>query len=521
MTTRSARPIEPDVAGLRAWFGGRGRPDRSTVVIVVTLIAAVAMGALAAVSPVLALGTVGAVAVLLLLSLGQRMIPLFHGVLLVVLVGLAFFGRGFAYVGVYPLFVSELTLGLALIAVLVSLPGARWRPVHLAIVLFMGWGVWRTIPYVGAYGIDALRDGVAYGYAIFAFAISLTVRREHIDALLPLYRRWFPLFLLWVPVAAVTASLFLAQLPTVPGSNVPVVVFKAGDAGVHLGAFGAFMLLGLGGANAGGIRDGFIWALWLIALAFSSIISRGGMVAASMMATSVIFARASANWLSLTLVGLLLVAIVGLANPQLDIGRSRRLSLDQAVANVMSIVGLGKDEGWLEITKEWRLAWWDKILDYTLAGQYFWPGKGFGINLADDDGFQVEADGSLRGPHSGHLMFLARGGVPMLALWILVQLAFVVTILRAALRAHAAALTRWVRILGWIFVYWLAALVNAAFDVYLEGPMGGVWYWSMIGLGIAVVGIVDEEIRAGARTKPPAASPPRVSRLPREAGAGS
>ena len=27
--------------------------------------------------------------------------------------------------------------------------------------------------------------------------------------------------------------------------------------------------------------------------------------------------------------------------------------------------------------------------DYTVFGDYFWTGKGFGINLADDDGFQT------------------------------------------------------------------------------------------------------------------------------------
>ena len=44
------------------------------------------------------------------------------------------------------------------------------------------------------YGIDALRDGVAYGYAVFAVAVSLTVRRRHIAPLLPLYRAWIPVF---------------------------------------------------------------------------------------------------------------------------------------------------------------------------------------------------------------------------------------------------------------------------------------------------------------------------------------
>jgi hypothetical protein len=30
-------------------------------------------------------------------------------------------------------------------------------------------------------------------------------------------------------------------------------------------------------------------------------------------------------------------------------------------------------------------------------------------------------------------------------------------------------------------------MVNAAFDVFLEGPQGGVWFWCLIGFGIAAL----------------------------------
>ena len=43
----------------------------------------------------------------------------------------------------------------------------------------------------------------------------------------------------------------------------------------------------------------------------------------------------------------------------------------------------------LDATKEWRTDWWHDIANYTLHGDYFWGGKGYGINLADDDGYQV------------------------------------------------------------------------------------------------------------------------------------
>jgi hypothetical protein len=39
--------------------------------------------------------------------------------------------------------------------------------------------------------------------------------------------------------------------------------------------------------------------------------------------------------------------------------------------------------------------------------------------------------------------------------------------------------------------YWVAFIVNASFDVFLEGPMGGVWFWVLFGFGLAAVRVYD------------------------------
>jgi hypothetical protein len=288
----------------------------------------------------------------------------------------------------------------------------------------------------------------------------------------------------------VVSIAFAGILPRAPGSDVPVVVFKGGDMGVHLAGVGAFMILGLNGGTAVGVWDAFVWAGWLLAVVTAGAVNRGGLLAASMMMTSVVFVRASARWFLLVFVGLVLVGLVGLADPQIDIGFSRQISLDQIVANVTSIFDSHSNEG-LEGTKAWRLRWWTTIVDYTVNGPYFWDGKGYGVNLADSDGFQLLADHSLRAPHNGHLEILARSGVPGLSLWVLLQMAFGATLLRAAAKALAADLRRWAAIAGWIFAYWVAALVNTSFDVYLEGPQGGIWFWTIIGLGIAAAMAID------------------------------
>src|SRR5207244_3042369 len=110
------------------------------------------------------------------------------------------------------------------------------------------------------------------------------------------------------------------------------------------------------------------------------------------------------------------------------------ISFEQVIQNVVSPFTSSK-AGDLDATKEWRLEWWSDIADYTIKGKYFWTGKGFGINLATDDGYQVEEEDALRNPHNGHLTMLARAGIPGLVLWGLVQLSWAVSVFAAYRRS--------------------------------------------------------------------------------------
>jgi len=41
----------------------------------------------------------------------------------------------------------------------------------------------------------------------------------------------------------------------------------------------------------------------------------------------------------------------------------------------------------------------------------------------------------------------------------------------------------WVGIFAWLMAYWLAFTVAAGFDVFLEGPMAGIPFWTLFGIG--------------------------------------
>jgi len=82
---------------------------------------------------------------------------------------------------------------------------------------------------------------------------------------------------------------------------------------------------------------------------------------------------------------------------------------------------------------------------------------------------------------------LARAGVPGFLLWLAVHGVWFATVVGAWLRAKRADQRRWMALYAWVCGFWIASLLNASFDVFLEGPMGGIWTWTVMGLGVAAV----------------------------------
>ena len=475
-------------------------------------------GALTALSPTGALAVALGALALLLLAMRDRLVTLFLFGVVFLLVGYAFSGRPFAHLGAAPIYVGEPVLALALLAFCRSVWSFKPRTLELLVLSFMILGAVRTLPYLERYGLDALRDATLWGYAVFALGLASVLTARHITAAVAIYRRLVVAFLVLVPLTAALAPLVSDSLPTVPGSNVGVLNFKEGDIGVHLAGAAAFVIVGLfqtpGAAPA--LVDTLLLPFWLFGVGVALSLNRGGFVAANAAWLSLGFFRPPKRWLfSLLLMALVALALVT-ADPSLDYGTSRQLSLDQIGANLGSIFADTNNTG-LQGTKEFRLAWWGAIVDYTLNGPYFWTGKGFGVNLADDDGFQVTADDSLRAPHNTHFTVLARMGVPGLLLWAALQVAFGIQLLMAYFHSRRVGNDFWCRVDIWLFVYWIAMLVDTSFDPYLEGPQGGIWFWAVIGLGVAAINLQrrpsrgEEEVEKYLPMQPSvvsAASPP-------------
>lgn len=400
--------------------------------------------------------------------------------------GYVVFGKSFAYLGMPPIFMGEMLFALGLLAFLASGCATTLLTTVPAIsaALLMAWVLLRTLQGVGAYGVDALRDGAVALYAGFAFIVAaLLVERPARIAQIVAYFRVHARVL--IPIAIVfylIARFFSASIPKLPGQNVEIISVRSGELAAHLCGALVLVLVGLCKVS----RTWLAVALGAALLVASQ--SRGGMLSLLLPLVLAMILTGQAGRLATIAAGLTIVMLVAYAvDFEIDLPRGERpISAAAVVENLASIAG-SSDANNLDGTKQWRLGWWQAIRDYTVHGPYFWTGKGFGINLAEADGFVVglERGGpTLRSPHSVHMTYLGRGGVPGLALWLLTIGSWSLAMLRAAHLAWRRGDLDWARYFVFLLCYVASIVIDASFDVALEGPMLGIPFWILFGIGV-------------------------------------
>ncbi len=414
-----------------------------------------------------------------------------------VLLGYASLGKGFAYIGFPPLFIGEFcaVLGLALFFLSGRFVHAMFTIPSALLVLMMIWVTICTAPYIEIYGLEAVRDSVIIMYGVFALiVVSLIISNPaRILEIVARYRVFIPILVAVVPLSLLITRYYADEaLPRMPGSNVPIVLMKAGDAGVHLAGVAVAVFLGMHRASTLVIIGG---------------IATFGLVAADnragMLAVVVSFALAAVMMGRLR--QLILIVLAGIAGVLClyfvethifershSTTERRSISAAQLIENVASIIVTTEAKSDVEGTKKWRLMWWQKIIDDTVYGDKFWTGRGFGVNLAEVDGFLGTDNEAanlppIRSPHNAHMTILARAGVPGLTIWLALLGSWLTMLLAASLQARALGEHDWQKLFIFIACYGVAFLINASFDVALEGPMQGIWFWCLFGFGIGAM----------------------------------
>lgn len=411
----------------------------------------------------------------------------FAGLLLAV-AAYALTGKGFAYAGIPPLFPGELLVlaGLATFVIpSVSLAAFASLPSVLLVVM-IGWVVVRTVPFLGTGAMDALRDSVVVMYGLLAFVVANLILADpsRIDRGVRWAGRFFSFYGASIFIVYTVGKHFENVIPRWPLSDTPLLSLRGGEAAVHIGAAAVFALLGLK-------RSTLPWTVMMI-LGFAAVSaqSRGGMLAivVPFLLAATLGGRLKVP-VMLALAALPIVVVLYVGDVEVLESEHRRVKVTQVVDNIASIfVKTDSSDNTLDDTKAWRLRWWNKIVNYTVHGDAFWLGRGFGVNLAEQDGFASNdnAGSPLRSPHSVHMTMLARTGVPGFALWCVLNLSWLAMMGRRMLLARRRGDVPWANLLLFVTCYAAGIVIDASFDVAIEGPMIGIPFWVVFGSGIGL-----------------------------------
>ena len=321
--------------------------------------------------------------------------------------------------------------------------------------------------------IDLIRDSFIFQYGWFVFILFLFKDKlEQIWETLFFIYKWFP----FVALLNFILQYFVPFFETVtPFGGIPILLYKNGDMGVQLLISTLLLLYTFENKT-------LKWRVLLslvIALDFLILASysRSGIVAflASMLCfiyfNKDIQLQSRVRLLIKYLPVILLIVTPIYINIKVaENFQGRSVGFEQIKNNFSSIVG-GTTDATSENNVVWRLVWWAKIIDYSFSSPNFFIGKGLGMNLATDDDI-ITLDDSLRSPHNFHLNIMARFGVLLFIIWTY----FLVQILKPIFKKQLVGKRL---LIGCILV---AFLINASFDIFLEGPMGAFPFWTWVGL---------------------------------------
>ncbi len=394
--------------------------------------------------------------------------------------------RGFAHlmpIPGLPLLPGE--AGLALVAAFLFIERASreervsfWDPMGCFIAAWILIGCSRMVFDFRSFGITALRDFAMVYYAAFYFLARVIVLRPGNAARLLLGTvQWsalamVPIYFWWRYSPELVFSLFsIGGIPLVFYKNDLVGLYAALGAGLHFLRFEETR------------RPGYLlWSLILVGTILATD-NRASLVALIVFTAAV---SLTGRWRMAAVFGvggaLAALAIVVVAHLQ---NRSWQetpvFEVYEAVASMTDPTGAreyqGEGTGSKGDNNLFRAVWWRLVIEDTWEQSPVF-GLGFGYDLASE--FEREyyagiaGDFSARSPHNVFITVFARMGLVGLAGFMVVMGLLLRNTWRAARTDDLGALKAWAAA--------VAILASATFGVVLEGPMGAVVFWIMLGI---------------------------------------
>lgn len=410
----------------------------------------------------------------------------------VILLGGALFGyiagnRGFAQISLlsfFPLLPAEFVLLTAGVVLLVQSAFRQVQPVrrdslNLLILFWMIVCSLRMPLDVRAYGFNAIRDFATVYYAAFFFiAQALATNSRHRGWLLQCVLAGCVGMLVLYPLTELFPGFFYETL-TLRGNA--LIAYKGDLVGTMLVAGGVLVYLRHEAARP---RWAAAASLVLIGASLATN-NRSSLVALLALLGLLVLAR---RWRFPALLGA--AGALGVAGilffTYLTNTSWRQTPLHGAYERVVSVVDfLGERRYTGDTThfkgdnNRFRLVWWHAVIKETWEGNP-WFGLGFGSDLSSRfvSEYYPESDEEfdVRSPHNIVLTLFGRAGVIGTLPFVLLMGLIAWRLVKSAKRRDAATGT-WSA--AWII------LISACFGVVLEGPMGAVVFWSLLGLASA------------------------------------
>ncbi len=400
--------------------------------------------------------------------------------------------RGFAQmspIGSLPVFFSE--LGLGIVVVLVALRGAMQRKLPLQhdwlnglLLLWLVLAAGRIPWDVRVYGFTALRDFAMVYYVLYFFAAQALA--HHLPSRRLLHRTLLITFGL-LPITGLPATIsqdfFLSNLLV---EGVPLIFYKGDLLATFL--FTGYIIL-LPSGTSDWRTDWWRWLAAIVSLITGLILlSRAPLVG---LIVAIGWLALAGRWrpakvlVAVCVTGLLAVTIISLLQKK-DFTQTKAYAIYEAVASIADYSGTRSYHS--EMTSEkgdnnrFRIIWWKNVAEETLTTSPV-LGLGFGADLTR--GFLQEYyptsgdDFSARSPHNIFMTTLGRMGLVGVAVLLAIYWIQGRTTLRVAREAQRdparqGAMTLQASV--WV------VMISACFGVVLEGPMGAIPFWIMLGL---------------------------------------
>jgi len=414
-------------------------------------------------------------------------------VLTILVIGYFISGKGFAYIGIPPLYIGEIILSwcgfcwllrLSLRKIDKPFPSSLIFYVLSAIVIS---GTIQLLFVIEDYGFLALRDYAMIGY-IGYFIVSYDVFKleKHREKF---YKITFSAGLIAIMIQFITAFLTVDWTVIVPFTinGRPVFMPHSDTLVPVLATITSFMASGI-------ISSGlsFIGVLCAIGLVLFSLASLKSAFFLGIVATMGIYLFVKNLYIKLfqfttgilIILALTIITIVTLG------GNSSKVLEDRLESEFKSLLPreiLTTGNVRTGSTAEWRYIWWRKITENTLAtNPFFGGGLGSDISTAFLKDYYtlavVEDDGTIsRYPHNILFTALGRLGLVGFVVWGSLIICIVLYAFRFA-RSMPLQKRPLAGFYAWSFI--LAAVANGLVQATFEAPYAAIPFWIFFGCAI-------------------------------------